>query len=225
MLRPLLTLVLVIAAPCLLRAEVISISASDFESSASIIDFESQTTTALPTSSEFRFLQFVGDFGGSTFFEFLPDFPNPASFGGTAAYANTTSGASSTGFTEMGLEFTNPVEGVGFLVSQVPNFLDDHAAELRVSLFDDNDVLLGFTDVTTPEFDDPTETYVGLASTSALIKRVEVTSGHQGTAAAGFFGVDNISFGDVSVVTAIPEPSSTLLLSVIAFGLVGRRRR
>jgi hypothetical protein len=180
-----------------------------FDSSATLIDFETGTT-ALPRVPGVVFVEeYYQGYGyvsggafrvGSRFFgnQYLTGF----SSGGCLCY------------TGMAIEFLNPVEAVGGWVQHVGH--DAAAPGVIVRAYDIHDQLIEQTTIDFPGNRFPSEpTFVGFHSDD-LIQRIEWTA-----TTWGFVGVDNIIFGDLNTV---PEPASLGALSFIG-GLYTLRRR
>jgi hypothetical protein len=193
------------------RAGLIPITASQFAPGAQVIDFETGST-ALPVIPGVTFLftpPTTSPFfaGGAEFNSFGP------SFG-----AQTWENEISTTYSELGLDFTNPVEAIGGYVAKVPNFLNTNPADVVVQLFDSSHNSLGSATITlNATLNSPV--FFGFTA-SEPIARFTISGNN-----AGFFGVDNFTYGSLS---AVPEPSTLALASTAALaGLAtcSRRRR
>lgn len=184
-------------------AVTVAIQPSDFLPSAQVLTFETGSTT-LPSAPGVTYLDDRAQ-GASTFFASNGSF-NDAFFG-EQIMANLVS----TEFSDMGLEFSPPVQAVGAWFGKIDNFLNQNPDKITFRAYGASGELLASTDVELSypqQGDEPV--FAGFRS-DRWISRVTWLGNDQ-----GFFGVDNVMYG-----VAVPEPASASMLLAL---LVCRRR-
>jgi hypothetical protein len=116
-------------------------------------------------------------------------------------------------YSNLGATFTPAVQAVGGWFGQV---VGNSPSKIEVRIYDRNSLLVGDNIVNLiPALHSPL--WIGYKS-DTLISRVEYRVNQFPD--AGFFGGDNLTFGNV-----VPEPSTATLLLLGMLGCVGRRRR
>ena len=181
-------------------AQLISISQSDFPSTATVLGFDN--TTALSNIPGLTFVNEDGFFGVVSSSE---------PFGNRNALINTTTTSE---FLDLAVEFANPVQAFGGSFGRIPNFLDQHVLDLDIRALDSNSNVIGMTSISLPQqFDSPV--WAGFQSATP-ISRVEFLAND-----TGFFGVVEFTFGDA----VVPEPSSLPFVVVGLAFLTSIRRR
>jgi len=217
MLRTTLASLVFALAPAMLGnpAAAVPIGPGAFAPGATVVDFEGQSSTALPSVPNLEFVR-----------EGNPN--QPGWLAGSAPFIDSLFGENlygnlvSTSFSDLAVEFTTPVGAAGAWVGQIQNFLDTSAPSLTVAAFGLGGALLEEVVVDLPA-PNTGPVFVGFAATDG-IARLEWRGGN-----TGFFGVDDITFGDAAPSAAIPEPSAALLFllggsAVLPAVGVGRRR-
>jgi hypothetical protein len=129
---------------------------------------------------------------------------------GNRAYINQQL-TSSQQFTDLAITFVTPVAAAGAWVSQVTNFLNRSPASLTAMVYDSQHNLLDAMTFANPAAA-AAPVFVGFAFAEG-VARIEFQGGN-----AGFFGIDNVTFGAYSV----PEPGA-LPLAVVSFGALCAR--
>ncbi len=200
------------------RAGLIPITASEFAPGAQVIDFETGST-ALPKIPGVTFLSTPSTsypwFGGEAGFDsFGPTF-------GAQNWQNLLGGtANDIIYSGLGLDLATPVQAIGGYVAKVPNYENLSPSQVTVELFDSSQHSLGTATITlnaTPN----SPVFFGFTASEAIARFTIVAP----TAGAGFFGVDNFTFGALQTV---PEPSTFVLEGTAALAGLGiwwRRRR
>ncbi len=200
------------------RGSITAITASQFAPGASVIDFETGTT-ALPTVPGVTFL--------STPSTSFPWYGGTAAFNsfigsgfGSQTWENELGGNANTIiYSGLGLSLTTPVQAIGGYVAMVPNFKNTSPSSVVVELFDSSHNSLGTDTITlNPTINVPV--FFGFTA-SAPIATFTIGASTPG---AGFFGVDNFTYG--ALLPSVPEPTSFVLAGTAALvGLALRLRR
>jgi len=193
--------VVLVALGAVAQAWTVAIDPADIAPGASVIDFETGST-GLPTSPDYSFSAIWPNGGTSAF---------GSEFFGAQHYGNTTIVPL---YSQMRLTLAAPTEAIGAWVGQMPNFRDEHVSLLDVSIYDNSFVLLTTVTVPLPLLGEP-PVFVGFASDQG-IRRLLMTGND-----TGFFGADNITFGEFN----IPEPAGILCLALAALLISPWRRR
>lgn len=171
------------------------IGLSDFAADAQIIDFEGPST-ALPSIPGISFPR-EGIINSPGWFSSTSSFNS--TFFGDKVFANLVSRR----YSDIAIEFLDPVQAVGGWLGQIDSGGGGNPETITFSIFG----IAGLLDeiiVDLPTIGFETPVFVGLSSDIG-ITRVEWRN--QNT---GFFGVDNVIYGAVSV----PEPSTFMLLLI-----------
>jgi hypothetical protein len=199
------------------RAGLIPISASQFAPDAQVIGFETGTT-ALPTIPGVTFLSTSSTSypwygGGAEFDSFGPAF-------GSQTWENFLGGNQSTIiYSGLGLDLATPVQAIGGYVAKVPNSNNLSPSQVVVELFDSSMNSLG-TSTITLNVTDNVPVFFGFTASAPIATFTIVAP----TPGAGFFGVDNFTYGSLQ---SVPEPSSLVLAgmaTVAGLGIWSRRR-
>jgi PEP-CTERM motif len=200
------------------QAGLIPIAASDFAPGAQVIDFETGTTS-LPVISGVTFLSTASTSypwfgGGAEFDSFGPTF-------GAQNWENLLGGTQNNIiYSGLGLDLATPVEAIGGYVAKVPNFKNLSPSQVIVELFDSSQQSLGTATITlNATVNSPV--FFGFTASEPIASFTIVAP----TAGAGFFGVDNFTYGGLQ---SVPEPSTLVLAGTAALAGLGtwsRRRR
>ncbi len=182
-----------------------------------MITFETGTTM-LPSIPGITFL-FTPPSQTSPWFDGAAEFDH--FFFGNFGQQNWQNQVSGT-FSDLGIDFASPVQGIGGWVGKVPNFLNEYPTQVVVDLYNSSLVSLGTATITlNPTVNVPV--FFGFTADQP-IARFTISGNIPGNP-SGFFGVDNFTYGPV-----IPEPSSlvmgtTGLLTILAARRISRRGR
>lgn len=183
-------------------ASAVPIAAGDFLPGATVVDFETGSSSLLPVVPGVSFPDTTAPlFRGNSLFG------SPALFG---AQSYTNFSISET-FSDLAIVLDTSAQAMGAWVGQNVGSSTSIATSITVSVFDESSNLLEQIAVVLPARGQP-GLFVGFAS-SAGIARMEWRGSN-----TGFFSVDNITFGP------IPEPSSALMIG-LGLAALGARRR
>lgn len=191
------------------HAAIFSVSPGDFLPGKTVIGFETGST-GLPSVPNVSFLS-EGFQNPATWFD------GTSNFSGFLGSAQGWSNVTSTNYSNLGIQFTTPVEAVGAYVGRIPNFRNAHPSQVSVWLYDSTQSLVLAQSISLPTaFNSPV--WFGYRSTT-LISRLEIRVNN-----AGFFGADFVTFGNVTGPQEIPEPATLVLFGLGALGVGGASR-
>jgi PEP-CTERM motif len=176
-----------------------TVTIDEFDASATTLTFEGLSSLSMIPGVS---IENASTASNSTFF-------------GDQAIANLVSFTPDPTFTVVALNFDAPVQAVGAWFGQINNFLNTNAIDITFSVFGVGGTFLESETLTLPTIGFSSPAFLGITSTE-LIERVEWSSNN-----TGFFGADNVIYGDLQPQppVTVPEPADFSMV-ILGVGLL-----